>query len=191
MLATFSHIFSYWGLIFFEHYSKLDFSDNFQGSSIYIGNVVSTIQNKHFFSHFSHFLAILATSGRLETTKNFWQMHILIRRLLVPEMSKFLFFVDISIKIAYKKIAQHWRPASCCSTRFIQRSLVSLFFAHFFWWVPNYNIAVNLFLLSCQGSKSFFKNKYYINKYFNSIYLANFDTREISCAKFSSFKVHL
>ena len=65
-LATFSQIFSHRGVTFFKHYSKSDFPDNFEGSSIYIGNVVSALQNKPIFSHFSHFVVILATPGSLD-----------------------------------------------------------------------------------------------------------------------------
>ena len=67
ILANFSHIFSHRGLTFFQHYAKPDFSDNFEGSSIFIGNVVSPFQNKSFFSQLSHFLAILASGGRLDS----------------------------------------------------------------------------------------------------------------------------
>ena len=63
ILATFSNIFSYRGLPFFEHYPKPNFSDNFEGSLIYTGNVVPTLQNKLFFRHFNHFLTISATSA--------------------------------------------------------------------------------------------------------------------------------
>ena len=138
LASHFRHLKSYFQ--HFEHYPKLYFSDNYETqflrykTSPFLGILVPFWPFYPLFSHFSLSirLGLFGNYPKLEPYDNFEGFQAFVR-LLVAEISNFLFFVDVSI--AHKKNCPTLvtsQYSCCCSTRPIGSLLAKISSITFF-----------------------------------------------------------